>query len=392
MQSLNSIWDRATWDETKLVVQCARTFLSWKESACLEAALMRPVDWAAVERTADSQAMMPLVAYVLKCAGILIPQEVCERIHQRLLLAAQTNLTWLGEWQRILLAFRAAGISVISLKGPGLALLAYGNITLREFSDLDLLIQPVDVLRARDVLVREGYRLRYPLRGDSKNALLSTRNRELAFVRDRPGTLIELHWGVLHEMFSFQLPVEELFKSARVEHQEGFSFLSPSREGLLLYLCAHGTKHCWSCFRWLCDVASYVKRTPELDWKTCMQSADDAGCDLVLKHGLLLAQQVLGLDLPEAVRSYCDSAEARALTDMAARFLFRGDTDVGYFEALQYQSAFAKDWRGRSRFVLERVFVPEEQDWQEMRLPDSLRFLYYAVRPLRFMRQRIAKA
>ena len=392
MQSLSSNGYRVACCEMNLILQCAQTFLSGREDSSLEAALVPPLDWLAVEHRADCHSMMPLMAYVLQgYGGSLVPQKIRERLHLRLLRTAQSNLAWLGEWRRMLLAFEASGIRTISLKGPGLSLLAYRNIALREFTDLDLLIRPADALMARDVLVREGYILRSPLIGDTEAEFLHSRNRQLGFVRDRPDMLIELHWGALHEMYSFQLPVDQLFKSAQVENQEGISFLSLSREHLFLYLCAHGTKHCWRSLRWLCDVASLVRTAPELDWNRCIQWAEDMKCDLVLKHSLLLAQQALGLELPLPIRTYCDDAKARALADTAASFLLSAHGNLGYREELHYLSAFAKDWRDRIRFMFERVFIPAEQDWQEVRLPCSLRFLYYTVRPLRFMRDRVAK-
>src|SRR5271170_7588934 len=264
MQTLNSIRHRVGCPETNLsgtnlIVQAARAFLFGGEDGCLQAALAQPLDWAAVERKADYHSMMPVVAYALKrYGGSLVPQEVCERFQQRLRLTSQSNLVLLGEWCQIRQAFEAAGISVISLKGPALALLAYRNIALREFADLDLLIQLDEVQKARDILVRDGYRLRYPLPANIDAGFHRSRNCQLDFVNQR-GTLIDLHWGALHEMFSFQLPVDQLFNSAQVEHHEGISFLSLSPEHSTLYLCAHGTKHCWLNLRWLCDLARHVQ-------------------------------------------------------------------------------------------------------------------------------------
>ncbi len=393
METWSSVRLGVSCYETNLVVESARTLLSSADDGCLQTALSQPLDWEAVERKANYHSVMPLVAYTLKkYGGDLVPQEFREKYQQRLLLTARNNMLWLQEWRRILRAFEAAGIPVISLKGPTFALLAYGNIALREFTDLDLLVKPGDIVQARDALVREGYQLRFHMAGDPDAALLHSRNRQLDFFNTGRGTLIDLHWGALHEMFSFQLPVDQLFESAQVEHAEGISFLSLSPEHLLLYLCAHGTKHCWLNLRWLCDVACHVRAAQGLDWEVCIHwAAEAAHCDLVLKHSLLLAQQVLGLELPSAVRSYCDSAKSHVLADMARSFLFRDGGDLGYGEALRYHLAFAKRWRDRTRLVHERVFVPAEPDWQEVRLPRSLHFLYYTVRPARFLLERLSK-
>lgn len=382
MQALRSIPP-----ETNLVALCARSFLSAEERHRLQSALAGPVDWAALERAADRHSIAPLVAWVLKqYGGDLVPLEVREQLDYRLRRAARQNLIWLAEWQRTLNAFESTGIRAISLKGPAFALQAYGNIALRESTDLDFLVRPDDMVKAQNALAREGYQLRFPA-----SAGLRSRNRQFDLIHPERGTLIDLHWGALHAMFPFQLPMDALFQSARTEHCENFSYLSLSPEHLLLYLCAHGTKHCWLHLRWLCDVACYVRTAPTLDWNLCMQEAHAANCDLVMQHSLLLAGHVLGLELAATVKGYCD-AKARTLADAASSFPFSKDDALSHGKALRYHLAFARHWRDRIRFIFERIFVPEEQDWHEVRLPHSLRFVYYAVRPIRFMLERLASA
>jgi len=50
------------------------------------------------------------------------------------------------------------GIKVVLLKGLALEHTVYGSKGLRQMSDADLLVAPSDALRARDILVREGFR------------------------------------------------------------------------------------------------------------------------------------------------------------------------------------------------------------------------------------------
>jgi hypothetical protein len=372
--------------ESNLVVQAARAFLSGVEEEDLQATLAQTLHWETVEHVADRHAVLPLLIYVLNQYGAsAISREASERFQWRWAITSRNSLIQMQEWHEVLQAFEMAGLSVISLKGPTLALLAYRNAILREFTDLDFLIQPKDIPAARDVLVREGYRLRSPGMGDTEAAMLRSRNRQLDFINDARGTVVDLHWGALHEMFSFQLPLEQVFESSKIEYRDGQSFLSLSPEYLLLYLCAHGTKHCWLRLRDLCDIALYVVSTPALDWELCLTLSKSANCDLVLKHALLLARKVLGLELPLAIRNYCEDAEAQALADTAQSFLFRETDHIGYREALHYHLAFAKDWKSRVRFLFQRVLVPAEEDWQDVRLPQSLYLLYYLIRPIRLL-------
>lgn len=380
--------------ETNLIVLCARIFLSNSESSVLRSALAESLDWSVLEQTAENHVVMPLVAYVLShYVADLIPQDTRERLKNRLVRAARNNLAWVQKWITILNALREEDIAVISFKGPTLGLMAYRNLSLREFTDLDLLVRPCDVLKTRDVLVRNGYVLDSVVLNDTDAALTHSRNRQISFTQEKRETTVDLHWGVLHEMFSFQLEVDQLFKLAIVGTHEGISFLSCSPEHLLLVLCAHGTKHCWSNLRWLCDVACHIQSNPNLDWDLCIRLAEPAGCELVLTHSLLLTEQVLGLQLPMPIRQYVSNdTKAHSLAKTAQTFLFRqNDKRSRYLEVFRYHVAFAKDrrWRTGAALILGRAFVPDEADWHRVRLPRPFYFLYYLIRPIRLAVERL---
>ena len=371
--------------EMDLVLQTLRALISG-ESSSLLASLAGPVDWEAVERIAESHSVMPAVAYALReYGGDAAPVAVRDRLKERLLLASRSNLALIAEWCRALEAFDQADIPVISLKGPALALLVYPNFAVREFTDLDLLVRSCDVPRASDSLLAEGYRVSSAARPKNMTEQVRSRNRQIEFVHDQRHIRVDLHWGALHEMFSFQLPPEVLFESARREHYEGIRFLALSPENLLLYLCAHGAKHCWLNLRWVCDVAFQIKKCHDLDWESCIRTAEASKCALVLKHSLILVREVLGIELPSLVADYCRDVQARAVADRAAELLFRGNRDLSHGQELGFHLAFASGWRDRGRFLFERLFVPDEPDLRS-NLPG---FLSYAAKPMRFLFTRL---
>jgi hypothetical protein len=378
--------------ETDIVLRCARAFFSPDAVAPLQAIVEQRPDWQAVESQADALGVLPIVADVLvRHAGGSVSPEVLLRWKGHLGASARKSLRWLEEWQRLLGAFDENDVRVITFKGPALALIAYPSVMLREFTDLDLLVRRADVLKARETLLREGYCLKSAVAAHTESAMLRSQNRQISFAHPQRGTMVEVHWGVLHKMFAFQLEGEQLFDAARVECRDGITFLSLSPEHLLLYLCAHGTKHCWSSLRWLCDLACYVQNVRELDWELCTRLAGSTNCDLVLKHSLLLAQQVLEIALPTEMQRYAGGdAKAQEIAAAASSLLFREDGEPAYRETLRYHLAFAKGWRDRAGFVLTRIFVPAEPDWQKVRMPGFLYFLYYLIRPLRFLLARLA--
>jgi hypothetical protein len=342
--------------------------------------------------------MMPLVAYVVAQHGAgLISPGTLKKLQEWLLRTAQKNLAWLQEWLRVLDILAHSRIPVISFKGPALALIAYRNLALREFADLDLLVRPGDVVRTRNVLVHNGYVLNSIVPDNTDAALNRFSDRQISFAKnDDYHIKLDLHWGVLSEWSSFQLDVGSLFESAFVERHERISFLALSPEHLLLLLCAHGTKHCWSNLRLLCDVACHVQSNPNLNWDLCIRLAESSGCDLLLKHSLLLSRQVLSLQLPERISQYASSdARSHKLAGKAQTFLFRANKDhspslddrTRYLEILRYRLAFEKahPFRKGAAMVLRRAFVPNEADWRSLRLPRRLYFLYYVFRPIRLV-------
>ena len=386
--------------EIDLVVRCMRALVSRGKDAGLQESLEqarqgtvdRRFDWEKVQREAEHHSTTTLVAYVLlQAGGDQIPQSVGERLRQRLHVTARNNLRWLAEWHHVLAAFEKAGIAVISLKGPALAVCAYGDLALREFSDLDLLIHPDNAPHARDVLEAEGYRPRDSRAGKGDAMLLRSANRQLEFVNDERGTQIDMHWGALHAMFPYQLPVNDLFQSSRPAQHEGTEFLSLSPEYTLLYLCVHGTKHCWIRLRWLCDVAFYLRSEQGLDWKQCASLAEATNCGLVLKHSLLLARSVLRFELPAEIGSFAEDKDAQALMDKACSFMFRETARLNEREIMRYHLAFAKGWRDSVRFLRHRIFVPAEPDWNAVRLPQPLHPLYCFVRPVRILLERLSR-
>ncbi|HEY3839236.1 MAG TPA: nucleotidyltransferase family protein, partial [Bryobacteraceae bacterium] len=63
------------------------------------------------------------------------------------------NMTLTAELFRILGLFNKSGIEVIPFKGPTLAVAAYGDLSLRMFADLDILVSEQDLDAAVDTLV-----------------------------------------------------------------------------------------------------------------------------------------------------------------------------------------------------------------------------------------------
>ena len=60
-----------------------------------------------------------------------------------------------------------------------------------------------------------------------------------------------------------------------------------------------------------------------MDWDECIRLAELTGCGLLLKHTLLLSEEVLGAQSPAHIKRYVDDERARVLAKTARTFLLQ---------------------------------------------------------------------
>ena len=116
-------------------------------------------DWPYVFDLAQAHGVMPLLYTHLKatCPDI-VPPAILERLRETFNANARKNMILTAELLRLLQCFRTQNLTVLAFKGPILAHLAYGNLALRQFIDLDLLIPEAEYSRASHLLNEQGFR------------------------------------------------------------------------------------------------------------------------------------------------------------------------------------------------------------------------------------------
>ena len=68
---------------------------------------------------------------------------------------------------------------------------------------------------------------------------------------------------------------------------------------MVLYLCFHGSKHCWQSLKWICDLAEFINSHPQLDWQQIELQASKLKLTTMLHLGLLLARDFYQTEVPE---------------------------------------------------------------------------------------------
>jgi hypothetical protein len=375
--------------ETELLLCCARVRMDALRTARIRALCEQPLDWVGLVEVARRHGLDPLLHWHLSslCPDQL-PEEVASRLRERFTTNSVRNRFLAVELRRVLALFADAGIPAITYKGPTLALAAYGNLALRRFADLDLLLKKQDVLRAKALLVEKSYRPRFDFTTSEESAFLESQY-ELILDRDRGRISVELHWEVMPKEFAFRLDQERLWQSAERVSLEGATVLTPAPEDLLLILCAHGTKHLWERLGWVVDVAELVGARRGLRWAAVLEGACRARSERMLLLGLSLAHDLLGAALPEDIRGRVRrDASVRALAARVWRWqLGREAIHPGLVESQVFYLKARERLADRLRYVVRRFAVPTIEDWRWRRLPGWLFALYYVLRPIRLARK-----
>lgn len=343
-------------------------------------------DWEYVARLARRHAVVPLVYRALQTfARGAAPEPVRKALSEKYRANAARNVLLAGELLRVSKLFESEGVGALAYKGPALAVAAYGDLSLRRFVDLDVIVRAGDLGRASQLLRGLGYSPQ-GLTPEQESALARTQHA-VAYARDGGRLVVELHRDVSSKDFADVTFDDGAWERAvRVPLLNG-SVAAPSAEDLLLALCVHGTKHLWERLAWVCDVAGLVNSNPKLDWSALFERARAARVERMLLLGLTLARGLAGAELPEEVwrKVSEDETAARLASDAAVRM----------FDGAEYRPAgflrsvgFNLRARGRARERLRYfrfILTPTDGDLASLALPARLNFVYYLLRPFRLL-------
>jgi hypothetical protein len=349
------------------------------------AALAGRCDWDGLLELAERHAVVPLLAAaVRRLPDELVTPAIRADLAERTRAQALVTLRMSAELLRIAQTFAAGGMGMLAVKGPALALQAYGDAAMRSYGDLDLLVRDGDVAHATQLMLDAGYEAEIPLHAIAAGKIPG----QYTFRRRDAGLLVELHNDRTMRYYPRTLPIEAWFARATQVRLEGREIPAPALEDHLILVCVHGAKHFWERLLWIADVAALVARgQAALRWELVAHSAKDAGAETMLHGGLLLAAQVLQARLPAEIlaQAQADGA-ARAMTEQVVRWLPEaGEPAPGLLGRALFRACMRGGGASGAGYCLRLLFSPTEEDWDAGSAPRS--FLDVVKRPFRLAKK-----
>jgi len=378
--------------EVRLLIDCARTRVDSTTARSIRELAGKGPDWRLLLRMAWQHGTAPLLYRSLdSIAADAVAPAILEEMRGYVHAHAGRAALLTKELVKLLTLFETDGIEAVPLKGPVLAATAYGNLALRMFSDLDVLVRKDQLPAVCKILVGQGYRCPQdrltPGRLDAFRELFNQHR----FVCDRNAVVVEPHWEVIRRSFVVPFDMAELWGRAGTVFLGGTAVRTLAPEDLLLFLCAHGSQHLWSRLAWICDVAEVIRAHPAMDWETAMDRAARIGGERSLLLGLYLANDLLDAALPpEVLHKVRTEPMVKPLATQVLGRLFQApgaEPDVFRMAAFHIQTK--ERLRDKALYVLRASTCPSYMEFDAFPLPASLLFLYPLILPVwRLIRHR----
>lgn len=379
---------------------CSRTTLSPENKDRISDLLTQSLDWDSIKNLASRNGVLPLVSWNLlnNFAHLLSPEDNDE-LSLYLQKHTQNNLFSSLKLVEFVRTLEKAGIAVLPFKGVTLAKIAYDNLALRQFVDLDVLVKPKDFDKTVNFLIKSGYAPIGNPGGLTKRKSLFLRfKKDLGLVSPDGNVRIELHWKLSGSHFALPFEIDQLWGRLETVDLGGAELKALPFYDLFVYLCLHGSRHRWEKFSWICDLHELIlvkeNSGEKFDWEAVYHHAHKYGCEKVVELGLFLVQYFydLKIDYP----GYEDIINDETLHKIAQRVQKNdfsknvNSANIGDWYLYHLTLKERKTDRMKLHFYyiiwyLKLAFRPNTLDKQVFHLPPLFYPLYYILRPFRLV-------
>jgi hypothetical protein len=369
-------------DEWALLLECASPVAASPRFA----ALAGSADWSRVFILAEKHGVLGhLGKRLCELDENLVPPDIRRTLLERHRAQVLATLGMTAELIQLLKLFAAQEIPVLVVKGPVLAMQAYGDPAVRSYGDLDFLVRQRDIRRATESFEAAGYQAAVPLSAIDAGKipgqyLFSKRDQDL---------LVELHNDFTLRYFPRRLTLDKFFARHILVGLDDHKTPALAVEDHLVYVCVHGATHFWGRLGWIADVAALVTRQADLDWQKAMNTAKEMGAERMLHTGLSLASDVLHAHLPEAVLAAVEQDVGAAKLAACVHRWLNPDrkTSPTLFERAAFRLRMPESRMAAPAYLLRLSFSPTEDDWLADGESKHNRWLEALRRPFRLARK-----
>ena len=331
--------------------------------------------WELILDLSIQQEVYPLICRNLRDLGFPgVPVEAQEKFTALFRMNVLRNDLLARELVQLLTTLHQASIPVIPLKGLYLAESLYGETSLRVCSDMDILVPRNSVPQAFDLLLSRGYQADFPRWVATDRMMQRCVQIPLWQAEGAMQHLVEIHWGLFLEASHEEAGIQDLWAEARRKDFQGAPAWILSPEWQFLFLLVHAARHNWQGLKWLADIHEICVQGG-IQWAKVLAKSRMMGWDPMVQWSLGVCHAILGTPLPSSIPLQLPHPRRKLLLALRSR----GNRWKNLLVLLRAERRLSRKFG----LLARRLFVPTTAEYALCRLPGSLAFLYYPLRPLR---------
>lgn len=352
-------------------------------------------NWQEFINLSTSHGVLPLVYHTLKNYQENIPKDIFQQIKLINLDIVKQNMLMTSELIKVMKLLEENDIEAIAFKGPTLAQIAYGDITLRQYNDLDILVEIKDIKKISKILGENNYKIKIST-SFLDNKLYLDKNSDLSFYNIKNNLLIEVHWKLFRNQFSQKVDLDKVLYNSKEMFINNKKINIFSDEVLLVYLCMHGSKHRWERIEWIVDIDKLIRNSSKIDWPYIFELSKLFECDIMLNLGLYLTSKYFKTNIPDNLNLSIENTILYKKLDNRVNIEINNITEEKTefqknFESFKFHYYLNDTVLLKIKFIFKTLFPITGSDIRQINLPTKLYFLYYLIKPFRLLNKYVLK-
>ena len=291
-------------------------------------------------------------------------------------------------------------IPALVLKGPASSIELYGGAFVREFDDIDILVNLPDVEPVIFAMAELGYKTENYHR--IKNADLSSnrliqRSHHVSFSREDRPFRVEIHdrTGWESELFKRD-DIDSVFGNSATLEESGNLIEAPTLANHAVLIITHGVKHAWCLLHWVLDAAALLNRDDPSLHRNVAARMRSLGMKRQLKLTCDLVKRLYPIELPPAIEATIfNEPELDGSVDFALEQLQTGGRYIrSPKNARIFRMKYSLSLLPRVKDKAASIFSPfkiHQIDIETLPLPRQLFFVHFLVRPFFVISRRLKR-
>lgn len=376
--------------EQKLIVILCKIKPSPEDLDFLSSSLKKSINWEYIYHFSQNNSISSLVySNILKYAEENVSDDVLQYFREFSIKNTKKNLFLVTVLGKLVHDLNDLGILAVPYKGPALSYLIYNDITIREFTDLDIFVYKKDINQVNEYLLGNSYNPQFNMQGHSEHYYLNSRYYYMNFVRKDGNVAIDLHWASADRNYSFSRPLEYYYEKLQSLEFLNHSYKVHGTEDLFLLLCIHGAKHNWSMFNWTTDLANLVAVKPDIDYEYIMEESDDIGCKSMTAFSLGSLKNLFNLDIPEIKIGLKANKRIEDKRLSLVSYIFRHQ--INNHKSVSIIPELFDSYADKAYYYLNKYIYPTPIELSMVNLSKRWFFLYFLIRIIRIVYRGIVR-